>query len=72
MHRTYQAATSEKRAKNSQHERGKDQPHVPGFHHAAFFLHHYGVQKSGAGNHGINEAFSTGSHAQYPPQPNTE
>ena len=50
MHRADHARAREQRAENRQHEGDEDQPDVPHLHHAALFLHHHGVQESGAGN----------------------
>ena len=49
MHGTDHARAGEKSPKHRQQECRKDERHVPDFQHAAFLLHHDGVQKRGAG-----------------------
>src|ERR1700721_891421 len=46
------SAAGEKGSENGKPEGGEDQPHVPHLQHAAFFLHHGGVQEGGAGEPG--------------------
>ena len=64
MHGTDDAAAGEECPENREPERGEDEPHIPDLQHAAFFLHHDGVEEGGADDEGISEAFSTGSHPQ--------
>ena len=45
MHRTDHARTCEERPEHREQERREDERHVPDFQHAAFFLHHHGMQK---------------------------
>src|SRR5579864_8618600 len=42
-------AARQKRSKYGEHEREEDEPYVPHFHHAAFLLHHHGMQERGRG-----------------------
>ena len=41
--------TREEGPEDGKPERSEDEPHVPDLQHAAFFLHHHGMQESGAG-----------------------
>src|SRR5439155_16610490 len=52
MHRADYAAAGEERAEDGKQKRGENQPHVPGLQHPAFFLHHYGMEESSAGEPG--------------------
>src|SRR5271157_72638 len=52
VHRTDHARTREERPEYGEQERRKDERHVPDFQHAAFFLHHDGMQKRRAGEPG--------------------
>src|SRR6266566_6226964 len=49
MHRADYAAPCEECTEDGKQKRGENQPHVPGLQHPAFFLHHYGMEESGAG-----------------------
>ncbi len=48
MNRGDDAAAREECSKDCEPERREHQPHVPDFQHAAFLLHHHGMQKRGA------------------------
>src|ERR1700716_4589916 len=48
MYRADDSAASEKRSEDCKPERGEDQPHIPDLQHAAFFLHHHGMQEGRA------------------------
>ena len=52
MNRGDHAATGEESPEDTQEEGGKNQDHIPHLHHAALFLHHHRVQKSGPGKPG--------------------
>ena len=49
MHRADNSATGQERSEYCEPKCREDQPHVPGLQHAAFFLHHHGMQKGSAG-----------------------
>src|SRR5438093_11279356 len=67
----HHAAACQQGSEN-RHDKGKDdQHHIPDLQHAFLFLDHDGMQKRGPMSQGIIEAFSTGSHAQKPPQPSS-
>src|ERR1017187_4712550 len=52
MHRTDHTRTREEGPEHREQEGGEDERHVPDFQHAAFFLHHDGMQKRSAGEPG--------------------
>src|SRR5208282_1026597 len=52
VHGADYAAAGEESAEDAEHEGDEDQPDVPDAHHAALFLHHHGMQESGAGDPG--------------------
>ena len=52
VHRTDHTRTREERPEHGEQEGREDERHVPDFQHAAFFLHHDGMQKRRAGEPG--------------------
>ena len=71
MHRGEHARSHQEGADQRQREGEDREQDGPDLERAALLHDHGGMQQRGAASHGINEAFSTGSQNQYPPQPSS-